>query len=206
MNAPDASAAEWTSGPGGDAIGVQTTPGERTAVQMRIGHYAFGCADVDPLAPASTLVVPVQIYDVPMALTLTDLESTFSFTLDVDSGATAIGSRPRSPGRVSRGVLRVVRPRRRRRSSTRCARRSRRHDRAGAVRQAPHAAGVGLDRVDAGCRRTRRRSRAGRRRGSRRRRAIRWGRSSRPSGTGRPLGRRRSPSRRSTRSRLRPPA
>jgi hypothetical protein len=86
-NAPDASTETWTSGPSGVAIGLSAPAGERVAVQMRIGHYAFGCADVDPLVPQATVTLPVQIYDVPMALALTNLTATFTFTPD-DAAAT----------------------------------------------------------------------------------------------------------------------
>jgi hypothetical protein len=81
-SAPDAAVAPWISGPSGAAIALGVPAGERVAVQMRIGHYAFGCADVDPLAPNSSLALPVQVYDIPMALSLTNLAASFSFASD----------------------------------------------------------------------------------------------------------------------------
>ena len=81
-SAPDASAASWTPGPSGAPIVLSAPAGERVAVEMRIGHYAFGCADVDPLVPDAGLAVTVDIYDIPMVLSLTDLNAAFSVTPD----------------------------------------------------------------------------------------------------------------------------
>jgi hypothetical protein len=86
-NAPDASTVAWTSGPNGVAIGVGALAVERVAVQMRLGHYAFGCADVAPLAPGTTTAILVEIYDVPMALSLTNLSAGFSFTPDATASS-----------------------------------------------------------------------------------------------------------------------
>jgi hypothetical protein len=80
--APDAGAAKWTAGPSGAPIALSVTAGERAAIQMRIGHYAFGCADVDPLVPAASIALPVQVYDIPMALALTNLAASFPFSFD----------------------------------------------------------------------------------------------------------------------------
>jgi hypothetical protein len=79
---PDAGAAKWTAGPSGAPIALSVTAGERAAIQMRIGHYAFGCADVDPLVPSASIALPVQVYDIPMALALTNLAASFSFSFD----------------------------------------------------------------------------------------------------------------------------
>jgi hypothetical protein len=81
-NPPDAGAAAWTSGPPGVAIALSVPAGERVAVDVRIGHYAFGCADVDPLVPQAMSTLPVQVYDIPMALALTNLNATFSYAPD----------------------------------------------------------------------------------------------------------------------------
>jgi hypothetical protein len=48
---------------------------------VRIGHYASGCADVDPLAPGSVHDAPVTVLDVPMALPSTSLRATLTFVL-----------------------------------------------------------------------------------------------------------------------------
>ena len=66
----------------GAAIPLTVPAGERVAVDVRIGHYAFGCTDVDPLVPSAVTTVPVQIYDIPLALTLTNLNAVLSYTPD----------------------------------------------------------------------------------------------------------------------------
>jgi hypothetical protein len=52
------------------------------AVQARVEEYAVGCADVASLVPGATTDVSVAVYDLPLALDHTDLESTFTFVPD----------------------------------------------------------------------------------------------------------------------------
>jgi hypothetical protein len=99
-NAPDASAALWTAGPSGVAIALGVPAGERAAAQVRVGHYAFGCADVDPLVPEASIAVPIQVYDVPMALSLTDLSAVFSFSLDAKAATSWASAGGLAVGRV----------------------------------------------------------------------------------------------------------
>jgi hypothetical protein len=81
--APDASAGgTWVERATGVAIPLGVPAGERVAVDVRIGHYAFGCTDVDPLVPNAITTVPVQVFDIPLALSLTNLTAVLSFTPD----------------------------------------------------------------------------------------------------------------------------
>src|SRR5947208_1430688 len=67
-------------------IGV-TAAGEITLALE--GDYADGCVDVLPLAPSPTPHdVPVDVFDLPMALDKTDLDASFTFATD---SATASG-------------------------------------------------------------------------------------------------------------------
>jgi hypothetical protein len=81
--APDAGAGTWVEGAKGVAIPLGVPAGERVAVDVRIGHYAFGCTDVDPLVPNAITTVPVQVFDVPLALSLTNLTAVLTFTPDM---------------------------------------------------------------------------------------------------------------------------
>jgi hypothetical protein len=88
---PDAGGATWTAGASGGAIALVVPAGERVAVQVRLGHYAFGCADVDPLVPQTVSALRVQVYDVPLALNLTNLDATFSYATDTTGEWLAMG-------------------------------------------------------------------------------------------------------------------
>ena len=111
---PDAGAATWTSAPSGIAIALSIPAGDHVAIAVRIGHYASGCADVSPLVPNATSAVPVQVYDVPMALSLTNLNATFSFAPDATptSGVAGGGRRRRSRGSRGRSSRRGAQRRR----------------------------------------------------------------------------------------------
>ncbi len=50
------------------------------AVQVRIGHYAVGCVDLDSLVPDTTRDVAVKVVDLPLDLASTDLETLLTFT------------------------------------------------------------------------------------------------------------------------------
>jgi hypothetical protein len=82
LNPPDAGSVTWAEGGADAAIPLVVPAGERVAVDVRIGHYAYGCTDVDPLVPEAGTAIEVPVYDVPMALSLTNLQATFSYTLD----------------------------------------------------------------------------------------------------------------------------
>jgi hypothetical protein len=69
----------WLSEPAGTPIALSVPAEERFAVEVRVGHYVTGCADVAPLAATTTTTVSVTAYDVPMALGQTDLNATFTF-------------------------------------------------------------------------------------------------------------------------------
>ena len=53
--------------------------GTPAALVARIGHYASGCVDLDPLVADAERPVDAAIYDLPMALDQTSLEAVFRF-------------------------------------------------------------------------------------------------------------------------------
>jgi hypothetical protein len=78
---PAGSAGPWLSEPAGTPIALSVPADERFAIEVRVGHYVSGCADVAPLAATTTSTVAVAAYDVPMALGQTDMNVTFTFDL-----------------------------------------------------------------------------------------------------------------------------
>jgi hypothetical protein len=80
--APPPDSAPWTAAPAGIPIALSVPAGVPLAVDARVAHYAFGCADVAPLAAASSLDVSVAVYDAPLALAQTNIDAMFSFNAD----------------------------------------------------------------------------------------------------------------------------
>jgi hypothetical protein len=64
----------------GDLVNVPAD--SHLAVQARVEEYAVGCQDVATLVPGVTTDVTVAVFDLPLALEQTDLESTFTFVPD----------------------------------------------------------------------------------------------------------------------------
>ncbi len=64
----------------GNPIVLSKVPaGSKVAVAVRIGHYASGCVDLDPLVPDSVRSVDLAILDRPMALDQTALQAVLTF-------------------------------------------------------------------------------------------------------------------------------
>ncbi len=99
-----ASTVAWTSGPNGVAIGVGALAVERVAVRSAPGTTFV--ADVAPLAPGTTTAILVEIYDVPMALSLTNLSAGFSFTPDATASSGWAMTMQAAVARIE-GLLRV---------------------------------------------------------------------------------------------------
>jgi hypothetical protein len=78
VNAPNV--VTWLPSPNDTPLTIAVGADERVAIYVRLGHYATGCADVAPLAASATSDVSIDVYDVPMALGLTDMNATFKFT------------------------------------------------------------------------------------------------------------------------------
>jgi len=67
----------------GDPILLENVPTDgRVAVFVRIAHYATGCFDVASLTPGETRDVDVDVFDLPLDLADTTLETRFTFTPD----------------------------------------------------------------------------------------------------------------------------
>ncbi len=73
----------------GETLVLEHIPaGGHVAVTVRIAHYATGCVDIDALAPSATRDVPITVYDRPIDLAATDLNSTLTFKPEpIDSAA-----------------------------------------------------------------------------------------------------------------------
>jgi hypothetical protein len=76
-------------GTSGETLVLEQVPaGGHVAVTVRIAHYATGCVDIDALPPNATRDVPITVYDRPIDLAQTDLDSTLTFKpdpIDVDA-------------------------------------------------------------------------------------------------------------------------
>jgi hypothetical protein len=70
--------ATWVAAAEGTPTMIPVTAEQSSAIAARIGHYATGCADIGPLAASVTRAVSIDVYDVPMALGLTDMDATFT--------------------------------------------------------------------------------------------------------------------------------
>ena len=67
----------------GDPILLGSVPTDgQVAVFVRIQHYATGCFDVASLAPGETRDVTVDVYDLPLDLADSSLETRFTFAPD----------------------------------------------------------------------------------------------------------------------------
>jgi hypothetical protein len=84
---PPSDQAPWTGAPRTIPIALPVDAGAPLSVYVRIGHYAFGCSDVAPLATNDTRDVIVDVIDSPMALDQTDLDVRFAY--DADTATTA---------------------------------------------------------------------------------------------------------------------
>lgn len=70
-------------GTSGETLVLDHVPaGGHVAVTVRIAHYASGCVDIDALPPDATRDVPISVYDRPIDLAKTDLDSTLTFKPD----------------------------------------------------------------------------------------------------------------------------
>ncbi len=78
VNATPLANATWTSTPNDIPALLPVLADEHVAIAARIGHYATGCADLAPLAASVTGAVTIDVYDVPMALSLTNIDATFT--------------------------------------------------------------------------------------------------------------------------------
>ncbi len=65
----------------GDKLVIPSVPTDgQVAVNVRIAHYATGCLDIPSLAPNTTRDVTVNVFDLPLDLKDTTLETRFTFT------------------------------------------------------------------------------------------------------------------------------
>jgi len=73
----------------GEKLVIPSVPTDgRVAISVRIAHYATGCVDVTSLAPDETDDVTASVFDLPLDLADTTLETRFTFTPDTNDGAT----------------------------------------------------------------------------------------------------------------------
>lgn len=67
----------------GQELAIPSVPTDgQVAVVVRIAHYAVGCVDVPSLTPDETTDVTVSVFDLPLDLASTTLESRFTFAPD----------------------------------------------------------------------------------------------------------------------------
>ena len=67
----------------GDPILLQSVPTDgQIAIKVRIAHYATGCFDVPSLTPGATRDVTVDVFDLPLDLADSTLETRFTFAPD----------------------------------------------------------------------------------------------------------------------------
>jgi hypothetical protein len=72
----------------GEKLVIPSVPTDgQVAVAVRIAHYALGCVDVPFLTPDETDDVTVSVFDLPLDLESSTLESRFTFTPDVQDQA-----------------------------------------------------------------------------------------------------------------------
>jgi hypothetical protein len=72
----------------GEKLVIPSVPTDgRVAISVRIAHYATGCVDVSSLTPDETDDVTASVYDLPLDLADTTLETRFTFTPDTGDGA-----------------------------------------------------------------------------------------------------------------------
>jgi hypothetical protein len=90
--APAGATHPWLSEPAGTPIALSVPAEERFAVEVRVGHYVTGCADVAPLAATTTTTVSVTAYDVPVALGQTDMNATFTFASTPSAWTSALAT------------------------------------------------------------------------------------------------------------------
>lgn len=65
----------------GETLLVPSVPTDgQVAVSVRIAHYATGCFDVPSLTPGETRDVTVDVFDLPLDLASSTLETRFTFT------------------------------------------------------------------------------------------------------------------------------
>jgi hypothetical protein len=70
-------------GTSGDELVIPSVPTDgRVAVAVRIAHYATGCFDITSLTPNETRDVTVPVFDLPLDLADSTLETRFTFTPD----------------------------------------------------------------------------------------------------------------------------
>jgi len=74
----------WLPAPPDAPLIIAVPANEIVAIYARIGHYATGCNQVGPLAASATSDVSINVFDVPMALELTDMSATFTFIPSTD--------------------------------------------------------------------------------------------------------------------------
>ena len=73
----------------GSPLAIKSVPTDgRVAVNVRIAHYAVGCMDIASLTPNETRDVTVNVFDLPLDLAHTTLETRFTFTPMPADGAT----------------------------------------------------------------------------------------------------------------------
>jgi hypothetical protein len=72
----------------GEKLVIPSVPTDgRVAISVRIAHYATGCVDVSSLTPDETDDVTASVFDLPLDLADTTLETRFTFTPDTGDGA-----------------------------------------------------------------------------------------------------------------------
>ena len=72
----------------GEKLIISSVPTDgRVAVNVRIAHYATGCVDVTSLTPNETDDVTAPVFDLPLDLANTTLETRFTFAPDTADGA-----------------------------------------------------------------------------------------------------------------------
>ncbi len=73
----------------GEKLVIPSVPTDgQVAVVVRIAHYAHGCVDVPSLAPNETDDVTVSVFDIPLDLASSTLESRFTFAPDSQDAQT----------------------------------------------------------------------------------------------------------------------
>jgi hypothetical protein len=72
----------------GEKLVIPSVPTDgQVAVNVRIAHYALGCFDVASLTPGETRDVTVDVFDLPLDLAGSTLETRFTFTPDTQNEA-----------------------------------------------------------------------------------------------------------------------
>lgn len=79
-SSPPGDGVQWFPASAPSPIVLSVPAGEVVAVYVRLGHYSYGCADVQALVAQTIRDVNVDVHDLPMALGLTNLGATFTVT------------------------------------------------------------------------------------------------------------------------------